>query len=126
VKAPQRSRKAASRALTFEDVRRIAMALPGVEEGTSYGTPAFRVGGKLLARLHDSREALVVKVGFDEREMLMEVEPEIFFITDHYRSYPMMLVRIAKVDAATLRRLLEQTWREIAPKRLLQATGGDR
>jgi hypothetical protein len=121
VKSPKRSRKAASRALTFEDVRRIALALPGVEEGTSYGTPAFRVGGKLLARLHDSREALVVKVGFDEREMLMAAAPDIFFITDHYRGYPMMLVRIARVEAATIRRLLENTWREIAPKKLVKS-----
>jgi hypothetical protein len=91
------------------------MALPGVEEGPSYGTPAFRVGGKLLARLHDSGEALVAKVGFDEREMLMAADPSTFFITDHYRGYPMMLVRIAKADPASVRRLLEQTWRDIAP-----------
>jgi hypothetical protein len=114
----KRAAPRAKRPLTFAAVRRIALTFPGVEEGLSYGTPAFRVGGKLLARLHDSGEALVVKIGFDEREMLMQADPDTFYITDHYRGYPMMLVRIARIDAATLRRLLDQTWRDIAPKRL--------
>ena len=105
--------------LDFEAVRRIALSLPGVVEGTSYRTPAFRVGKKFLARLHEDGESLVVPVGFDEREMLVEAEPETFVVTDHYRAYAMMLVRIAHVDPATLRRLLEQHWRAVAPKRLL-------
>jgi hypothetical protein len=111
--------------LDFETVRRIALGLPGVEEGSSYGTPAFRVGNTLLARLHEDGASLVVKIGFDEREMLMEADPETFHITDHYRDYPMMLVRLACVDESTLRRLIERTWREIAPKRLVVAFDRD-
>ena len=98
----------------------MGLALPGVEEGLSYGTPALRVGKKLLARLKEDGETLVLKIGFDEREMLMEAEPASFFITDHYRGYPSVLVRLANVHPATLARLLEQAWREAAPKRLLQ------
>jgi hypothetical protein len=107
--------------LTFDDVRQIALALPGVEDSTSYGTPAFKVGKKFLARLREDGETLVLKIGFDEREMLMEVEPEVFYITEHYRGYPSVLVRLAKVHAPTLKRLLEQAWREAAPKRLLRS-----
>ncbi len=107
--------------MTFEEVRAIALALPGVEDATSYGTPALKVRGKLLARLKEDGETLVVKVGFDEREMLMEAAPAAFFITDHYRAHPWMLVRLASVEPGTLRRLLVQAWREVAPKMLVQA-----
>jgi hypothetical protein len=108
-------------ALSFADVREMGLALPGVEEGTSYGTPALKVGKKLLVRLKEDGGTIVLKLGFDEREMLMEAEPQSFFITDHYRAYPSVLVRLAHVHPPTLRRLIEQAWREAAGKRLVQA-----
>lgn len=55
-------------AVTFETVRDIGRTLPGVEESTSYGTPALKVRGKLLARLWEDGETLVVKIDFDTRE----------------------------------------------------------
>ncbi|MEO6340124.1 MAG: MmcQ/YjbR family DNA-binding protein [Caulobacteraceae bacterium] len=109
--------------MTFDDVRAIALALPGAEESTSYGTPAFKVGGKMLARKHQDGVSLVVRISFDEREMLMEAEPETFYITDHYRNYPALLVRIETVNPGTLKRILEQTWRQVAPKKLVAAFG---
>ena len=95
------------------------LALPGVEEGTSYHTPAWRVAGKLLVRLREDGETLVVKVDFDERDALMTVDPDVFFTTDHYRNYPSVLVRIDRVPSDVLRDLLEQAWRAAAPKRLV-------
>ena len=62
-------------AITFEGVRRIALALNGVAESTSYGTPAFKLGGKLIARLREDSETLVVGTTFEERAELMAVEP---------------------------------------------------
>ena len=58
--------------LALADIRRIALSFPGVEEGTSYGTLAFRVSRKFITRLHDEGEAMVMRVPFEEREMLME------------------------------------------------------
>ena len=107
-------------ALRFDDVRKMALSLPGVEDATSYGTPALKVGKKLLVRLKEDGETIVLRLGFDEREMLVEAEPWSFFITEHYRAYPNVLVRLAHVHPGTLRRLIEQAWREAAPKRLLQ------
>lgn len=107
--------------LTFAHVRDMALALPGIEESTSYGTPSLKLGKKMLARLKEDGETLVLRIGFDERDMLMEAEPEAFFTTDHYRGYPSVLVRLAKVHPPTLRRLLEQAWREAASKRLRQS-----
>jgi hypothetical protein len=108
--------------VTFETVREIALALPGVEEGTSYGAPAFRVRGKFLARLREDGETLVVKCDYLERDFRMEINTDAFFLTDHYRGYPMLLVRLATVEEDALRDLLELAWRSLAPRRLLDAT----
>lgn len=107
--------------VTLETVRRIACALPGVEEGLSYGTAAFRVRKKGLARIHDSGEALVLKVDPAKRAVLMETDPVTFYITDHYANYPLVLVRLSTVSASELARLLEEAWRQEAPKRLVEA-----
>ncbi|PYQ65355.1 MAG: hypothetical protein DMF53_05705 [Acidobacteria bacterium] len=72
--------------VTYETVREIALALPGVEEGPCYGTPGLRVRGRLFARLWEDGETLVLKVGFDAREMLMAANPETFYITDQDRA----------------------------------------
>jgi len=106
-------------AVRFDSARKIALALPGAEEGTSYGTPAFRVRGKLFLRLHDSRESLVVRVDLDERDLLMQADGKAYFITDHYKDHPMMLVGLAHVGRADLAGLIEQSWRRVAPKKLI-------
>lgn len=116
---PGRKRSPKAGPVSFELVRQAALALPGVEEGTSYGTPAFRVRGKFLARLREDGESMAVRIGFDEREMLMKADPETFFITDHYRGYPAVLVRLSTVGPARLREVLEEAWRHAAPKRLV-------
>jgi hypothetical protein len=104
----------------FDACRTIALGLPGTEEGTSYGTPAFRVRGKLFARLHQDGDALVVRVSFDQREALMLAHPRSFFITDHYRNDPWVLARLGVVSRALLAEVLEEAWRQRAPKRLQQ------
>jgi hypothetical protein len=114
-------RRRGERGVSFETVREMALALPGVEEGPCYGTPAFRVKGKFLARLREDGETLVVKLDFDTRDLLMAADPETFFTTDHYRGYPSVLVRLPAVDAEALRGLLEDSWRRYAPKRLVAA-----
>ena len=105
--------------VTFDAVRQLALALPGVEEGTSYGTPAFRVGGRILARFHQDGESLVLKVEYAAREVLTGSHPETFYVTDHYRCYPLMLVRLKNVELGLLRGLIEDAWRSLAPKRAI-------
>lgn len=116
---------------TFDDVRAWALALPGVEEGTSYGTPALKVRGKLLARLRDEDGAIVLKVALEVRDLLLTTNPAAYYITPHYAGYPTVLVRLEHADADDLRDLLIAAWRDHAPKRLVAAydraqhTGGD-
>src|SRR5262249_46388125 len=84
-----------------------------------YGTPGLRVRGKLIARLWEDGETLVLKVGFDAREMLMAANPETFYITDHYAGHPYVLVRLPQVQREQIEPLIEETWRPNAPKRLV-------
>ena len=102
-----------SKGVTFDTVRAIAQTLSGAEESTSYGTPAFKVKGKLFARFHQGGEALVVSVDFDQREEMMNTSPEKFYITDHYLKYPWVLVRMASVTPDELRDLLIGSWRRV-------------
>src|SRR5882757_4548138 len=96
----------AARKLTLSTIRRVASALPGLQEGTSYGTPAWRHKGRLLARLHQDGGSLMLKVGFEVREHLVRADPETFFVTEHYRNYPSVLARLDQLSAADLRKLL--------------------
>ena len=105
----------------------IGLALPGVEVSTSYGTPALKVRGKFLTRLRTEDDSLVLlEVGFDEREFLMEAEPQTFHLAPHYQPYPSVLARLASVDAGTLARLMERRWRTVAPKRMVKAWEAER
>ena len=107
------------RRVNWETVRQFALTLPEVEEGTSYGTPAFRVRGKLFVRLHQSGESVVVRIDLAERTMRMQADPSAFYITEHYLAYPFMLVRFSAVRRDDLRDLLEESWRRCAPRRLI-------
>ena len=103
-------------AVTFKDVRRLVSSLKGVEEGTSYGTPAFKIGGKLIARLKEDGETLVVGTTFEEREEMMAAEPGTYYITDHYLNYPWVLVRLSRVSPDSLRYLLNRALRLASAK----------
>ena len=109
--AKKSSKKTVARGVTHQWVRDTALALPGVEEGTSYGTPAFRVHKGFVCRFHQDGESLVVPLDMDDREILMRADPESFYITDHYRNYPYVLARLATVDRDALRDLLEDAWK---------------
>jgi hypothetical protein len=116
-----RRRQRQSVGVTFEQVRRVALDLPGVEDGTSYGTPALKVRGRLLARLHQSLDCLVLRADFLDRQILLQSAPGAFFITDHYRNYPWVLMRFSAIRAAELPGILERAWRLVAPSTLVRS-----
>ncbi|MGA7414119.1 MAG: MmcQ/YjbR family DNA-binding protein [Bryobacteraceae bacterium] len=96
--------------ITFDTVRDIALALPGVKESTSYGFPALKVDGKLLACVPANRSAeaasLVVRVDFDDRAELLAADPAVYYVTDHYIGYSAVLVRLSRVNPDALPDLL--------------------
>jgi len=95
----------------FDLVRNVGLELPDVEAVTKYdGSPMLKVAGSFMAGLatHPSAEpdTLVVRAGLEEREWLMADAPATYYLTDHYRSYPLILVRLSQVDRDALRDLL--------------------
>jgi len=103
--------------MTFEDIRKLALKWPEVEDGSSYGTPALKVRKKMLVRLKEDNDSLVMPgVPLDEREMLLESQPKIFYFTDHYRDYPMVLIRLSKAKRSHVEPLLRRHWRTLASK----------
>ncbi|HEX8907134.1 MAG TPA: MmcQ/YjbR family DNA-binding protein [Longimicrobiaceae bacterium] len=107
--------------VSFDEVQEMAMALPEVEDGTSYGMAAFRVRKKFFAWLKNDGETIVLRINLFERDYLLEAEPDAFYITEHYRGYPAVLARASVVDAGRLRERIEDAWRMMAPKRLVDA-----
>jgi len=98
-------------------LQRLTPDLPGVETGTSYGTPALKVAGKLFVRIKDG-ETLVLMVPLDDKERLIERTPDLRYETDHYKGWPALLVRAAVIDDTELRHRLAESWRLKAPAKL--------
>ena len=96
---------------SYARVRRIAAKLPDVEEGTTFGFPAFKVKEKTFAWFPKKKEVepdtLGVRMSFLEREHWMATHPAAFYVTPHYKDYPSVLARPALLTDATLRELLE-------------------
>jgi hypothetical protein len=103
--------------VTWDELRQIALTYPGVEEATSYGTPAFRLRKKGLVRMREDNETLVMPIDEFERDLLLQAEPDTFYITDHYAGYPYILIRLAKISPQHLRKLFEAAWRRAAATR---------
>jgi hypothetical protein len=108
------------RTLTFDTVREIALAMPGVEVGTMYGQPALKLRGQLLActPAHRSAEpgSLVLRLDFADRAELLAGDPSSYYITEHYRNYPAVLVRMARMNSSQLKDLLTMAYKFVGAK----------
>jgi hypothetical protein len=95
---------------SFDTVRRIGLGLPEVEEGTAWGVPALKVGGKMFACIASHRSAepatLVVRVPFGARDEMIAADPETYYLEDHYKGYACVLVRLKRIREDALRDLL--------------------
>jgi hypothetical protein len=106
-----RTRTTPARSAAFDAVRAVGLELPGVDAAVRYdGSPMLKVGGRFMAGLasHPSAEpdTLVVRMEVDEREWLIADAPEIYYLTEYYRSYPLVLARLSRLDRDALRDLL--------------------
>ncbi len=102
--------------ITIQVIRKLAKSFPGIEESTSYGTPAMKVGGKLVLRLHQKEDAIVVLLNtVAEQKRFISQDPMSFYITDHYSGYPAVLVR-PTIEEANFREIMELAWRRVAKK----------
>ncbi len=116
--------------INFDTVRKLALELPEVEEGTMYGSPAVKVRGKLLACLAINKSAepdsLGVSIDFYQRAELMVADPDVYYLTDHYVNYPVVLVRLSQIHPDALRDLLGTAWRFVTAKKLRTKRAGTR
>jgi len=107
--------------INFDTVRKIGLALPGVEESTAYGSPALKVHGKLLACVPAHRSAepgsLAVRVDFDDRAELLAADPDVYYVTDHYLNYTAVPVRLSRVTPDVLRDLLGMAHKFVTARR---------
>jgi hypothetical protein len=110
-------------ALTWPEFKAMALALnlPNVTEAVSWGQPNLKAHGKMWCWWSPTEDAPVFKVSKDERDMLIELDPDVFFVTDHYRPHGLVLARPETVDRKWAKGKLLQTWREMAPKKVLKA-----
>ena len=106
--------------IRFDIVRKLGLALPDVEEGTTYGSPALKVRGQMFAcmAIHKSAESqsLAVRIDFDQRDALVAEDPSTYYLTDHYVDYPVVLVRLNRVHVDALRDLLAAGYRFVSSR----------
>lgn len=104
--------------VTEDDVRRVALDLPGVIERPSYGgRPSWRTKARMFCWIREDPEALVVWVeSLDVKEILLAADPAKFFTTDHYDGHPIVLVRLEEIDLDELGDLVIESWRQRASK----------
>jgi len=86
---------------------KIALSIPGTEEVLWFKKPAVFIHGQFLTKVHDKEDAMTLRVSSMEmRDMMLEAEPKLFYITDHYRNFPFVLARLAALDRKTLKAML--------------------
>ena len=104
--------------MTFQAVRAIGLKLPGVEDSTMYGSPALKLSGRLIACLatHKSAEpgTLVVRTDFDQRDTLIAEDPDTYYVKEHYQTFPVVLVRLSRVNPDAMRDLLNAAHRVVS------------
>ena len=105
--------------LDFDTVRKLGLALPDVVDGIAYGAPALKLGGKLLACIPTNKSAeansIAVRIDLEHRAELLRQHPDIYYITDHYAPYPIVLVRLSRITRTDLTELLRDAYRFVMP-----------
>lgn len=106
-------RRDPARGVTWSAFRRLALERPGVVPATSYGRPALRGRRRLMARLEENAQDVAIRMDFADRDILLEADPDAFYLTDRYRRYPALVVRLKQLRRDMLARLIEESWRAV-------------
>jgi hypothetical protein len=107
--------------MTWKQLCKLGRALPEVVEDFWFATPALKVRGKSFSRLKENgKDVVFILESVDEQEALIDARPDIYYITDHYRGYPAVLARLAKLGVRECRVRLERGWRLKAPRTLVK------
>jgi len=113
--------------VSIDAARRLAMSLPEVEERDHFGSPSFRVRGKIFAQLSnrdDETERALVKLAPADQAALIMSAPDVFSSVPQWGKHGWTHVRLDGVDESILRDLLLRSWRSVAPKNLASVSDG--
>jgi hypothetical protein len=114
-------KKPAGKGVTAAQFKKIALSFPEAIEKPSYGSPAVFIAKKFFTRLRAQDNSVVFIVAdIPTRDMMLELDPKTYHITDHYKDYPAVLVRMERITPDELKLMLERRWRHIAPKKLIK------
>jgi hypothetical protein len=103
--------------LSKTEARKIMLAMKGTSEAPYFGKPAVFYAESFVGRVHDKEEAVALRIGTIEmRDVMLEAEPRLFYITDHYKPWPMLLARLKVLDRMTLKELVMARMGEIDAK----------
>jgi hypothetical protein len=108
--------------LTKDEAWKIILAVPGAENRLWFNQPSGFLHDRFLAKVHHKEPAVTLQVGSMEmRDMMLEAEPALFYITDHYRKFPFVLIRLAALNRTVLKGIIAGRARQLAemppPKR---------
>ena len=108
--------------VSHDDIRTLALSLPGAFEQASFGgQPSWRTKPRMFAWIREDPEALVVWVeSEDEKQVLIGADPATFFTTPHYDGHPIVLVRLDEVDRDEAGELVIESWRLRSPRSLVK------
>jgi hypothetical protein len=103
--------------LSKTEARKIMLSMKGASEALYFGNPAVFYAESFVGRVHDKEDAVALRVGTIEmRDVMLEAEPRLFYITDHYKPWPMLLARLKVLDRTTLKELVAARMGEIDAK----------
>jgi hypothetical protein len=103
--------------LTKAEARTIMLGEKGMSEGPYFGKPSVFYNAEFVGRVHDKEDAIALRVGTIEmRDVMLDAEPKLFYITEHYRAWPMLLARLSALNSKTLKELVAARVREIEAK----------
>jgi len=103
--------------ISRKDGWKIALSLPGSEERLWFNKPAVFIHDQFLTKVHDKEEAMVLHIGSMEmRDMMLEAEPRLFYIIDHYKNFPYVLARLSALDKKSLKEMLVGRAAQLADK----------
>ena len=107
--------------ITADEVRRLALSLPGAVEVETWGHPTFRVRDKIFASLGPDGAGGGVKASLEEQSLLISSDPESFSVADYVGRYGWVDVNLATVDPEVMRSIVVEAWRRTAPRTLVKA-----
>jgi hypothetical protein len=103
--------------ITKAEARKVMLSVKGTSEGPYFGRPSVFYGESFVGRVHDKEDAVALRVGTIEmRDVMLEAEPRFFYITDHYKPWPMLLARLKTLDKTILKELVLARIGEIEAK----------